>query len=67
MTYISIDTKSKQAKKFVELIETLPFAKIYKEPNDSTKKAFKEIEDGKTIKADSVSALLKKLKQLTPR
>jgi len=63
MTYISIDTKSKQAKKFVELIETLPFAVIYKEPNETTKKAFKEIGDGKTIKADSVSALLKKLKQ----
>ena len=63
MTYISIDTKTKQAKKFVELIETLPFAKIYKEPNDTTKKAFKEIENGKTIKAVSVSELLKKLKQ----
>ncbi len=63
MTYISIDTKTIQAKKFVELIETLPFAKIHKEPNDTTKNAFKEIEDDKIIKADSVYALLKKLKK----
>ncbi len=28
MTYIRIDTKTKQAKKFVELIETMPFAEI---------------------------------------
>ncbi|MDQ2863171.1 MAG: hypothetical protein M3R50_05880 [Bacteroidota bacterium] len=63
MTYISIDTKTKQAKKFVELIETLPFAKIYKEPNSITKKAFKEIQDGKIIKADSIISLLEKLKQ----
>ncbi len=31
MTYIRIDTKTKQAKKFVELIETMPFAEILKE------------------------------------
>ncbi|MDQ6763971.1 MAG: hypothetical protein M3015_15275 [Bacteroidota bacterium] len=63
MTYISIDTKTIQAKKFVELIETLSFAKIYKEPNDTTKKAFKEIEKDQIIKADSVYALLNKLKK----
>lgn len=28
MTYIRIDTKTKQAKKFVELMETMPFAEI---------------------------------------
>lgn len=39
MTYISIDTKTKQAKKIVELLETLPFAVIHKEPNATTKKA----------------------------
>ena len=30
MTYVTIDTKSTQAKKIVELLETLPFAKILK-------------------------------------
>ncbi len=28
MTYIRMDTKTKQAKKFMELIETMPFAQI---------------------------------------
>ena len=41
MTYITIDTKTKQAQKFVELIETLPFAKILNEPDAATKKAIK--------------------------
>ncbi len=45
MTYITIDTKTKQAQKFVELIETLPFAKILNEPDAATKKAL-------TIKSD---------------
>ena len=31
MTYIRIDTKTKQAKKFVELMETMPFAEIIEE------------------------------------
>ena len=39
MTYISINTKSRQAKKIVELLETLPFAVIHTEPNTTTKKA----------------------------
>jgi antitoxin component of RelBE/YafQ-DinJ toxin-antitoxin module len=39
MTYISIDDKTKQAKKMIELLETLPFAKVLKEPNSTTKKA----------------------------
>ena len=33
MTYIRIDTKTRQAKKFVELIETMPFAEIIEEPS----------------------------------
>ena len=39
MTYIRINTNSLQAKKFVELIETLSFAEILTEPNLLTKKA----------------------------
>ena len=39
MTYITIDTTSKQAQKFVELIETMPFAKILREPDAATKMA----------------------------
>ena len=51
MTYITIDTKTKQAQKFVELLETLPFAKILKEPNAGTKKAIEDARKGKTKKA----------------
>lgn len=58
MTYFSIDTKSKQAKKMVELLETLPFAKILKEPNSITKKAMKEAVDGKGTKHKNSKELI---------
>ncbi len=61
MTYITIDTKSRQAQKFVELIETLPFAKILKEPNTITKKAIQEARAGKTHKFKSVDELFNTL------
>ena len=57
MTHISIDTKSKQAQKFVELLKTLPFAKILKEPNILTKNAINEARKGKTSKVKSVEQL----------
>ena len=58
MTYISIDTKTIQAKKFVELIETLPFAKVLKEPNDITKKAMTAATKGKTNKHKNAKELI---------
>lgn len=63
MTYITIDTKTKQAKKFVELIETLPFAKILKEPNDRTKRSIEEARKGKTRRAASLDQLFADLKK----
>jgi hypothetical protein len=48
MTYIRINTKTKQAKKFVELIETMPFAEILNEPNSMTKSAMDNAKKGKT-------------------
>ena len=63
MVYIAIDNKSAAAKKMVELMEEMPFATVYREFNKTTLKAFKEIKDGKTIKADNASDLLQKLKQ----
>lgn len=57
MTYISIDTKSKQARKFVELIETLPFAKILKEPNKATAASIEAARKGRTRKANSLDQL----------
>jgi hypothetical protein len=58
MTYITIDTKTVQAKKFVELIETLPYAKILKEPNAATKKAMSDIKKGKITKHKNAKELI---------
>ena len=58
MTYITIDTKTRQAKKFVELIETLPFAKILDDPNAVTKKAIGDVRKGKTIKHKNAKELI---------
>jgi hypothetical protein len=63
MIYIAIDNTTPVAKKMLRLIEEMPFATIYREFNGTTKKAFKEIEEGKTIKAKSTADLLQKLKQ----
>jgi hypothetical protein len=63
MTYITIDTKTKQAKKFVELLETLPFAKILQEPNAVTKRAMNMAKTGKVTKhknAKELTAFLNK-------
>ena len=61
MTYIRINTKSKQAKKFVELIETMPFAEILQEPNVTTKKAMENAKNGKARKHKSASKLISSL------
>jgi antitoxin component of RelBE/YafQ-DinJ toxin-antitoxin module len=58
MTYITIDTKTRQAKKFVELIETLPFAKILDDPNAVTKKAIADVRKGKTSKHKNAKELI---------
>jgi len=63
MKYITIDTKTRQAQKFVELIETLPFAKILTEPNAATKKAIADARNGKTHKAKSLDQLFADLKK----
>ncbi len=49
MTYITIDTKSRQAQKFVELIETLPFAQILNEPDAATKKTLASLKPSKDV------------------
>jgi len=61
MTYIRINTKSKQAKKFVELIETMPFAEILQEPNTTTKRAMESAKKGKSREHKSASDLISSL------
>ncbi len=58
MTYIIIYTKTKQAKKFVELLETLPFAQILQEPNATTKNAMADARKNKTTKHKSTKDLI---------
>jgi len=58
MTYVRINTKSKQAKKFVELIETMPFAEILQEPNATTKKTMETAKKGKSRKHKNASELI---------
>ena len=58
MTYIRIDTKTKQAKKFVELIETMPFAEILNEPNSTTKNAMESVKKGKTVNHKNANELI---------
>ncbi len=47
-----------QAKKFVELIETMPFAKILKEPNAATKTSMQNAIKGKSQKHKSAKELI---------
>lgn len=61
MTYFSIDTKSKQAKKMVELLETLPFVKILDDPNATTKQAMDEARKGKVTKHKSAKDMIDSL------
>ena len=58
MTYIRIDTKTRQAKKFVKLIETMPFAEILAEPNSTTKTAIENATKGKTRKHKNAGELI---------
>lgn len=63
MTYLSIDTKTKQAQKLLELMETLPFVKILEEPNSVTKSAIEDARKGKTKKVNSLDQLFSDLKK----
>ena len=62
MIYMAIDNSSSTAQKIVQLIEEMPFATVYREFNKTTQKAFKEIEEKKTIKAKEAHKVLAKLK-----
>lgn len=62
MIYLAIDDKSQEAKKLLAYLESLSFAKIYKEPNTATQKAITEARDGKAKSAKSLTQLFKDLK-----
>ena len=64
MIYIAIDNSTPAAKQMVQLIEEMPFATIYRDFNQVTQNAFKEIEEGKVITASNAIDLLKKTKKI---
>jgi hypothetical protein len=57
MIYIAIDNSTPTAKKMVDLIEEMPFATIYRDFNNVTKEAFREIEEGETITAKNTKQI----------
>ena len=58
MSYITIDTNNKQAIPFLEYAKTLPFLKVYQEPNSDTLKAIEEAKKGKTKKFKNAKDLI---------
>ena len=58
MTYITIDTKKKEALLFLEYIKTLSFVTIHQEPNPTTLAAMQEVKKGKTKKHKSSKELI---------
>ena len=65
MTTIIIDDKSMGAKKIIEYIKTLPYAKIIdeREPNKDTLRAVNEIKTGKTNSYKNTEVLFAKLRK----
>jgi hypothetical protein len=65
MTTIIIDDKSVGAKKIIEYIKTLPYAKIIdeSEPNKVTLRAVNEIKTGKTNSYKNTEDLFVKLRK----
>jgi hypothetical protein len=65
MTTIIINDKSAGAKKMIEFIKTLPYAKVIDDrtPGASLRKSMEEASTGKVIRTKSVTDLLEKLKE----
>ncbi len=64
MVTVLINTRSKEAKKMLDLLKSKSYAKVLdkKEPNEETIQAMHDVESGKTTPHDSAGALLKSLK-----
>ena len=65
MTTVVIDTKSKEAKKMVELLKSTKYAKIIdtQVPNKETIKAMEDTQNGKLKPYNSVDEMMAVLKQ----
>lgn len=58
MTVISVDTKNKQSKKFIEFVKTLSFVTIHDKPNTVTKNAIEDSKKKKVTKHKSSEDLI---------
>ena len=67
MTTIIINDKSAGAKKIIEYLKTLPYAKIIEgdEPNGATLRAMEEARTGKTTTYNNAKELTAKLRKLS--
>ena len=63
MTYITINTKTIQAKKLIEFLETLPYVSILNDPNEETQRAIDKARKRKTKKVDSLDEFFSELEQ----
>lgn len=58
MTCVTIDTNKKPALLFLEYIKTLPFVKVYQDPNSDTLKAMEDAKNGKPKKFKNTKDLI---------
>ena len=58
MSYITVDTHSKHALPFLEYAKTLPFVKVYHEPNPDTLKAMEDAKNSKHKKFKNAKDLI---------
>lgn len=65
MTTVTINEKTVKGKKLIEFLQNFSkddFITFHKEPNETTKKAIREVRAGKVTKAKNVDDLMQKLK-----
>ena len=65
MATVIIDTRSKEAKKMLEFLKTMRFARVIEDkvPNDETLQAMDEVAEGNVTSYKSVKDLMKSVKK----
>lgn len=65
MATVIIDTRYREAKKILEFLKTTRYAKVFDEktPNEETRQAMNEVENGEVKSYQSVNELIDSLKK----
>ena len=61
MTYITVDDHTTEGKKLVAFLKTREYVAILEEPNDTTKKAIKDVDAGKVKKVKNPEDLFRQI------